>query len=103
MSGIFISHTHNDQPIADALAKLVAEIFGERVLVNYSSKKEREGGITPGENWFRWIVDQVRDADVALDFSNAVVDPEALGHLGSRGGGRALPLPLPLSKLEFFP
>ncbi len=66
MSGIFISHTHNDQPIADALAKLVAEIFGERVLVNYSSKKEREGGITPGENWFRWIVDQVRDADVAL-------------------------------------
>jgi hypothetical protein len=66
MSGIFISHTHNDKPIADALAKLAGDLFGDRLSVNYSSKKELEGGIAPGEDWFRWIVAQVRQADVAL-------------------------------------
>jgi tetratricopeptide (TPR) repeat protein len=66
MSGIFISHTHTDQPIADALRKLVEDLFEKRVTVNYSSRKELEGGISPGEDWFRWIVNQVREADQAL-------------------------------------
>jgi tetratricopeptide (TPR) repeat protein len=66
MSGIFISHTHSDKPIADGLASLAGALFGDRLPVNYSSKKELEGGIAPGEDWFRWIVDQVRQSDVAL-------------------------------------
>jgi tetratricopeptide (TPR) repeat protein len=66
MSGIFISHTHSDQTIADAIRKLVEDLFEKRVVVNYSSRKELEGGIAPGEDWFRWIVNQVRDADLAL-------------------------------------
>src|ERR1051326_2458395 len=66
MSGIFISHTHGDQPIADALAKLIEDLFEKRVTVNYSSRKELAGGIQPGEDWFRWIVDQVREADLAF-------------------------------------
>jgi hypothetical protein len=66
MSGIFISHTHSDQPIADAIARLVEDLFEKQVGVNYSTKKEFEGGIKPGDDWFRWIVEQVRDADLAL-------------------------------------
>jgi tetratricopeptide (TPR) repeat protein len=66
VSGIFISHTHSDQPIVDAIAQLVATLFGDKVKVNYSSKKELEGGVAPGEDWFQWIVNQVRDSDLAL-------------------------------------
>jgi tetratricopeptide (TPR) repeat protein len=66
MGGIFISHTHSDRPIADALATMVEQLFGNRVTVSYSSKKELDGGIKPGDDWFRWIVDQVREADVAF-------------------------------------
>jgi tetratricopeptide (TPR) repeat protein len=66
MSGIFISHTHGDQPISDALAALIDDLFSNQVQVSYSSKKELEGGIAPGEDWFGWIVDQVRQADVAF-------------------------------------
>jgi hypothetical protein len=66
MPGIFISHTHGDQPLADALAALIEGLFGQDVKANYSSRKELNGGIAPGEDWFRWIVDQVREAEVAL-------------------------------------
>src|SRR5262249_30174529 len=66
MSGIFISHTHGDQPISDALAALIEALFGNRVQVNYSYKKELEDSIPPRDDWFRWIVDQVRQADVAF-------------------------------------
>jgi tetratricopeptide (TPR) repeat protein len=66
MTGIFISHSHGDQPLADALAQLVNDLFGNKVTVHYSSKKELEGGIAPGEDWFRWIVEQVRQADIAF-------------------------------------
>ena len=54
MSGIFISHTHGDQPLSDALAALIDGLFGNQVQVSYSSKKELEGGIAPGEDWFGW-------------------------------------------------
>jgi tetratricopeptide (TPR) repeat protein len=66
MASVFISHTHSDQPIADALAELMQKLFGSKVTVNYSSRKELEGGIPPGDDWFRWIVEQVRNANAAL-------------------------------------
>ena len=66
MSGIFVSHTHSDQALADAIATLIDALFDHRVPVNYSSKKELDGSIAPGEDWFRWIVDQVREADAAF-------------------------------------
>ena len=66
MPGIFISHTHGDQLIADALTVMVEGLFGKNLQVNYSSRKELDGGIAPGEDWFRWIVEQVQKADVAL-------------------------------------
>jgi hypothetical protein len=48
MSGIFISHTHSDKPIADGLASLAGALFGDRLPVNYSSKKELEAALRPG-------------------------------------------------------
>jgi tetratricopeptide (TPR) repeat protein len=63
---IFISHTHADAGIADALSEAVAMLFGDLVGTSYSTKKELEGGIRPGEDWFRWIVDRVKEADVAV-------------------------------------
>jgi hypothetical protein len=48
MSGIFISHTHGDHAVADALTALVEALFGARVGVSYSTKKELEGGIASG-------------------------------------------------------
>src|SRR5262249_16371376 len=67
VSGIFISHTHSDQILAEEVARLIDDLFGkDRVKVSFSSKKELDGGISPGDQWFRWIVDQVRDAEVAF-------------------------------------
>lgn len=66
MSGIFISHSTGDQPIADALRRLINSLFSERLPVNYSTNKEGNGGIAPGEDWFRWIARQVVEADIAF-------------------------------------
>ena len=62
---IFISHTHSDAKLAKSMENAIHSLFGERVRVNYSSKKE-EGGIKSGERWTNWIYDQVKDASIAV-------------------------------------
>lgn len=66
MREIFISHTHADKPIADLLRTLLDEVFGERVRINYSTNVTLRGGIGAGHDWFQWIVQQVKNADVSL-------------------------------------
>ncbi len=63
---IFVSHTHADQEIANALSAAIEGVFGDLLTTSYSSKKELDGGIKPGEEWFRWIVERVRTADIAV-------------------------------------
>lgn len=63
---IFISHTHTDQEVAHAIRDAVQAMFGDAVVVNYSTNKELEGGIKPGDDWYHWIGEQVREAKVAL-------------------------------------
>ena len=63
---IFISHTQADRGIADALSAAIKGVFGDLLATSYSTKKELDGGIKPGEEWFRWIVERVRSADVAV-------------------------------------
>lgn len=63
---IFISHTHTDEPIADAIDAASKTLYGEGVVVNYSTKKELSGGIKPGEDWYHWIGQQVREAKASL-------------------------------------
>ncbi len=63
---IFISLTHRDTKIAEALSKAIKEIFGELFVINYSTSKELVGGIRGGSDWFKWIVEQVKGCDIAL-------------------------------------
>jgi tetratricopeptide (TPR) repeat protein len=63
---IFISHTQGDQDLAHAFRDAVRSLLGERVVVSYSTNKEIEGGIKPGEDWFRWIGEKVRGSRIAL-------------------------------------
>jgi tetratricopeptide (TPR) repeat protein len=63
---VFISHTHADEAIANALDGAIGDLFGQGTLeVVYSTKKGR-GGIRPGEDWYAWITRQVRESRVAL-------------------------------------
>jgi tetratricopeptide (TPR) repeat protein len=64
---IFISHSHVDSGLADALRSLYGNIFGEnRVQVRYSSDQSPGGGIPPGTSWLSWIQDEVKKADRTL-------------------------------------
>jgi len=63
---VFISHTHADSEIANALSDAITGVFGDLLTTSYSTKKELDGGIKPGEEWFRWIVERVRAANIAV-------------------------------------
>jgi len=63
---VFISHTHADAEIAHALSAAIEDVFGDLLTTSYSTKKELDGGIKPGEEWFRWIVTKVREAQIAV-------------------------------------
>jgi TIR domain len=91
MNRVFISHTHGDQPIADALSDLLTSLFGDTFNINYSSKEELKGGIAPGEDWQRWIDTQVKDTDVALLVltPNSIQKPWVLWEAGAVAGAIA--------------
>src|ERR1700733_4876211 len=61
---IFIDHTHYDHAIAKALDD-VKGLFADRVTMAYLSSKEGNG-IPAGQNWIRWITEQVHNSSVAL-------------------------------------
>jgi len=65
MKSIFVSHAHSDEPLVKALAELFEKLFDGKIKpLNFSSRKDTKGGgIDPGDDWFGWIVEQVRDAD----------------------------------------
>lgn len=64
---IFVSHTEADKAIADTVREAVTSLFGAgAVSVVYSTSRELGSGIKFGENWFRWIAEQVRTATVTL-------------------------------------
>jgi hypothetical protein len=63
---IFLSHTEADQPIADALSNSIDRLFRGRVSVSYSTQRGGERSIRAGEDWFRWIGDQVRTSRVTI-------------------------------------
>jgi tetratricopeptide (TPR) repeat protein len=63
---VFLSHTHDDAPIAHAIRDLFTEIFQNGVSVHYSTSKETGGAPLAGEDWFKWIVEQVTSSDCTL-------------------------------------
>ena len=62
----FISLTHQDTPIAEAVRDALRELFGDFLEVHFSTSKELAGGIRSGEDWFQWIVERVKECDFAL-------------------------------------
>lgn len=66
MASIFISHTHGDKEISDALKKLINQLFGDAVQVHASTGQEDDGGIKTGDDWNQWIVDRVSKCDIAF-------------------------------------
>jgi tetratricopeptide (TPR) repeat protein len=64
--GIFVSHSHDDRPIVDALGAMVKRLFGNHVPFHYSSSKELASGIAPGGDWYGWIVERVQKSDLAV-------------------------------------
>ena len=46
---IFVSHSHPDKPLVDALKKLIESIFKNSVLLSISSEKAEEEGVEAGE------------------------------------------------------
>jgi tetratricopeptide (TPR) repeat protein len=64
--GIFISLTHQDTAIAEALCDTLKTLFGDFLRVHFSTSKELAAGIMSGEDWFQWIVDRVKECDFAL-------------------------------------
>ena len=65
---LFISLTGVDDEVAIALSQAVRDVFGDLLTTNYSTSKELVGGIQHGDDWFRWIVTQVRQSEVAVIF-----------------------------------
>ncbi|MEU3849383.1 TIR domain-containing protein [Streptomyces sp. NPDC029554] len=64
---IFISHTHSDEAVANAVRDAVFALFGrDLVSVTYSTSRELGEGVRFGEDWFQWIGEQVRTATVTL-------------------------------------
>jgi len=63
---IFISLTKRDTPIAEALRDALVGLFGSvRVQVDFSTSKEVGRAPGHGEDWFKWIVDQVSECELA--------------------------------------
>ena len=83
---IFVSHTHSDKAIADAFKDAVAELFGTRVTVSYSS--DLEHGPKHGEKWLEWIDAQVKNSDFTLVFltPNSLLKPWILWEAGAVAG-----------------
>ena len=85
---IFLSHSHQDQAIAAALAGLLGDLFRSKVSVDYSSDQNAGGGIPPGEQWLPWIVDHIKRADgtFVLLTPNSMHRPWVLWESGAAAG-----------------
>jgi len=86
---IFLSHATDDRVIAEALKKLLEDLFGKnRVRIDFSSDQEAGGGIAPGANWLTWITDRVTrdDKTYVLLTPSSMRKPWVLWESGAAAG-----------------
>ncbi len=60
METLFLSHSHGDHEVANALKDLVEGCFPGHIEVRSSSSSPASGGIGAGSDWLDWIHDQIR-------------------------------------------
>jgi len=84
---IFLSHSHRDRAIAEALKQLVEGLF-HNVQVEYSSDQSQGGGIPPGAEWLPWITERINQAEktYALLTPNSTCKPWVLWESGAAAG-----------------
>jgi hypothetical protein len=82
--GVFISHVHEDAPLAQAFAQLVWDVTSAGVRTFSSTSTDLGAGIQYGEEWFKWIRASVERARqiVALITPNSVGRPWILFEAG---------------------
>lgn len=82
---IFVSLTQRDTPIAEALEEAIKTIFGDLFKVKFSTSKKLDGGIHSGADWFQWIVDLVKECEIAfvLVTPNSVQKPWIMWESGA--------------------
>ena len=99
---IFLSHSHRDRPIAEALTRLLDDLFGDRIQASYSSDDAAGGGIPPGDDWLAWIKEHATTMDrtFVLLTPNSVHTSWVLWEAGAAAGvalalqqkGRVVPI-----------
>lgn len=82
---IFISLTHADKGIAEAIKEGLHALLPYQVEVVFSASKELDSGIKFGEDWVDWIRERVRTCDfvIALMTPTSVSKPWILWELGA--------------------
>ena len=81
--GVFISHVHEDEPLAEAFELLVQNVSAGVVPTHRSTAKQ-SGGIPYGQEWFSWICERVDRASciVALLTPSSIARPWILFEAG---------------------
>ena len=82
---IFISLTHADKEIAEAIKDALHALLPFHVDVTFSASKELDSGIKLDEDWIDWIGERVRTCDfvLALMTPTSVSKPWILWELGA--------------------
>jgi TIR domain len=75
---IFISFTHADKEIAQAIKDALHALLPYQVEVTFSPSKELDSGIGLGEDWIDWIGEHVRTCDFVL----ALITPTSVSETG---------------------
>jgi len=89
-AAVFISHVHEDKPLADAFSILIQDITAGSVVTYSSSDNSGAGGMRYGEEWFSWIKEKVDAAHHVV----ALLTPRSIGRpwiLFEAGLGKADP------------
>ena len=89
MVTVFVSHATTDRVIVDLLDELFKKTYGPgNIKLKYSSSKMSSDGIPFGDDWYQWILQEVKNCEIALIVltSNSINKPWILWEAGAVKG-----------------